>query len=88
MCKLLLDIPTDEGPVLEPFLGSGTTAIACRKTGHDVIAIERELEYLVLADARVRYWDSTFQGWLGATIISDAPDQAPPSLTDLSDWFD
>ena len=56
MSRLLSDIPKDQGPVLDPFLGSGTTMIACATTGHDGIGIEREAEYLPIADARVRHW--------------------------------
>ena len=54
---LLKDVPLDCGPVLDPFMGSGTTGIACLSTGHNFIGIEREPEYLAIADARIRHWD-------------------------------
>ena len=57
MVKLLADVPKDKGPIIDPFLGSGTTGIACLKTGHDFLGIEREEEYLGIADARVRHWE-------------------------------
>jgi hypothetical protein len=41
------------GVVLEPFAGSGTTVEACILEGFDVIAIEREAEYLPLIQARI-----------------------------------
>ena len=70
MERLLADVP--EGvTVLDPFLGSGTTGIACSKTGHSFIGIEREAEYLEIADARVRHWDRAHVGWQGADIESD-----------------
>lgn len=41
------------GTVLEPFAGSGTTVEACILEGLDVIAIEREGDYIPLIKARV-----------------------------------
>jgi len=43
------------GVVLDPFMGSGTTGIAAAIEGFDFIGIEREAEYLAIANARVRY---------------------------------
>jgi hypothetical protein len=41
------------GTVLDPFLGSGTTAMACILEGVEWIGIEREQEYIDIARARV-----------------------------------
>lgn len=41
------------GVVLDPFVGSGTTIEACLLEGVDCVAIERELAYLPLIDARL-----------------------------------
>ena len=41
------------GTVLDPFLGSGTTGIAAKLEGFDFIGIEREAEYLAIAQARI-----------------------------------
>jgi site-specific DNA-methyltransferase (adenine-specific) len=41
------------GTVLDPFLGSGTTAIACEMEGFPWIGIEREAEYVAIAEARL-----------------------------------
>jgi DNA modification methylase len=41
------------GTVLDPFLGSGTTAIAAIQEGFDWIGIEREAEYCDIARARI-----------------------------------
>lgn len=41
------------GTVLDPFLGSGTTGIAAKLEGFDFIGIERESEYLAIAQARI-----------------------------------
>jgi site-specific DNA-methyltransferase (adenine-specific) len=40
------------GVVLDPFMGSGTTGIACRNLGFDFIGIEKEKEYFDIAKAR------------------------------------
>jgi site-specific DNA-methyltransferase (adenine-specific) len=39
------------GVVLDPFLGSGTTGMACRLEQLPFVGIERDAEYLPLADA-------------------------------------
>jgi hypothetical protein len=70
MERLLSDVPVDS-VVLDPFLGSGTTGVACSKTGHSFLGIEKSAEYLEIADARVRHWDRAHVGWQGAEIESD-----------------
>ncbi|MEL7338858.1 MAG: DNA methyltransferase [Bacteroidota bacterium] len=56
MRHMLKDIPSDR-VVLEPFMGSGSTAIASLKTGHDVVAIEQDKGYLDIATSRLAYWN-------------------------------
>jgi hypothetical protein len=41
------------GVVLDPFLGSGTTAIAAELEGFEWVGIEREAEYCAIAEARL-----------------------------------
>lgn len=41
------------GVVLDPFLGSGTTAIAAEMEGFGWLGIEREAEYVAIAEARL-----------------------------------
>jgi site-specific DNA-methyltransferase (adenine-specific) len=41
------------GTVLDPFLGSGTTAIAAEMEGFAWIGIEKEAEYVAIAEARL-----------------------------------
>jgi site-specific DNA-methyltransferase (adenine-specific) len=43
------------GVVLDCFLGSGSTAIAANMEGFRCIGIERELEYLEIAKARLAH---------------------------------
>ncbi len=50
-----LEVSTDVGDmVLDPFLGSGTTAIACQKLNRKWIGIEKEEEYVKIAKARIK----------------------------------
>ena len=44
------------GVVLDPFMGSGTTGIACVLEGREFIGIEREAEYIEIAEKRIAYW--------------------------------
>ena len=39
--------------VLDPFMGSGTTGVACAMEGREFIGIEREAEYLEIAKRRI-----------------------------------
>lgn len=44
------------GTVLDPFLGSGTTALAAEQEGRVWVGIEREAEYVAIAEARLAGW--------------------------------
>jgi DNA modification methylase len=39
--------------VFDPFMGSGTTGVACVELGRSFIGIEREAEYVEIAKARI-----------------------------------
>lgn len=49
------------GTVLDPFMGSGTTGVAAKSLGFGFVGIEREAEYLAIAQARI------------AAVVPDAP---------------
>lgn len=40
---------------MDPFLGSGSTGIACVKEGFGFIGIEREPDYMEIAKARIAH---------------------------------
>ena len=88
MERLLEDVPKDMGPVLDPFMGSGTTGVAACKTGHDFVGVEREPEYLQIADARVRHQNAQ-RPWQSATIKSDHKDGDKKEFvkSDIEDLF-
>lgn len=43
------------GVVLDPFIGSGTTGVACVLEGFNYVGIEREAEYAEIAVARIKH---------------------------------
>lgn len=86
MARLLADVPVGGGPVMDPFMGSGTTMLACVDTGHDGIGIERDPDYFPIADARVRHRNSAMAAWDAVTIESDRPlviEEVETTLEDL-----
>lgn len=48
-------ITPPSGLVLDPFIGSGTTGIACVKEGFRCIGIEQDRGYIAIAAARIRH---------------------------------
>ena len=53
MAKLILASSDPGGVVLDPFLGSGTSAVAAKKLGRHFVGIEREAQYCVWAEKRL-----------------------------------
>ncbi|MFM6251358.1 MAG: DNA-methyltransferase, partial [Dolichospermum sp.] len=52
--KRLVEMLTPEGgTVLDPFAGSGTTAVACKELGRNYICIEKEREYVDIIHQRL-----------------------------------
>ena len=55
LMEYLVKLVTKEGAiVLDPFLGSGTTAVACIKLNRNWIGIEKNKEYIEIANARIK----------------------------------
>ncbi len=55
LMEYLIKLVSKEGAtILDPFGGSGTTAIACLKLNRDFILIEKEEEYIKIAKARIK----------------------------------
>jgi DNA modification methylase len=44
------------GLILDPFAGSGTTGCAAALEGFRFLGVEREAEYVPIAEARIRWW--------------------------------
>ena len=52
--KILLDYSSEGMTVLDPFAGSGTTALACIKTNRNYICIEKEPKYVDIINKRIK----------------------------------
>jgi site-specific DNA-methyltransferase (adenine-specific) len=50
------------GTVLDCFAGSGTTGIAASLEGFNFVGIEREEEYVRIAEARIKWWGEHPEG--------------------------
>ena len=55
LCKYLIETYTNEGDtVFDPFMGSGTTGVACVMTGRNFIGIEIDPTYFAIAERRIK----------------------------------
>ncbi len=50
----LLGVTPNDAVVLDPFMGGGTTALACMATGRRFVGVELSEQYFDLAEARIR----------------------------------
>ena len=53
LCRL---VTPPGGAILDPFTGSGSTGCAAVLEGFDFTGIEREAEYVAIAESRIAYW--------------------------------
>lgn len=52
--KWCLDLFSNEGDtILDPFMGSASTGVACVLTGRNFIGVERDAEYFGIAQKRI-----------------------------------
>lgn len=54
MKKLVAYCAPEGGTVLDPFMGSGTTGVACAEEGFRFVGVEREPRYYEIAEKRIR----------------------------------
>lgn len=59
-CQMPLEVMTniigilpDDATIIDPFMGSGTTGVACKKLGRDFIGIEMSQDYFDIAKNRI-----------------------------------
>ena len=69
LCRL---VTPPGGVVLDPFMGSGSTGKAALREGFHFVGIEREAEYLRIAQARI-----------SAQVAATSTQQIPPLQSDL-----
>jgi len=53
LMRILVQIATKEATVLDPFMGSGTTGVACVQTGRKFVGIEIDRSYFEIAVKRI-----------------------------------
>ena len=52
--KLVNDFTNEGDTILDPFMGSGTTGVACVQTGRNFIGIEIDPDYFAIAERRIK----------------------------------
>lgn len=55
MAHLVRLVTPKGGVVLDPFMGSGSTGIACVREGMSFIGIDQSAEYVEIARARIKH---------------------------------
>jgi site-specific DNA-methyltransferase (adenine-specific) len=53
MKKIILRLTNEGDTILDPFMGSGTTGVACVQTGRNFIGIEIDPTYFAIAEKRI-----------------------------------
>ena len=53
MIELIEQLTEPGQTVFDPFMGIGTTGVACQQTGRNFIGIEIDREYFAIAKARI-----------------------------------
>lgn len=71
IAKLLLASSTEGDVVLDPFLGSGTTSVVCKKLNRRYIGIELDEEYCLLTEKRLASTeiDRSIQGYEAGVFL-------------------
>ena len=54
MVKIIEDFTHEDDTILDPFMGSGTTGVACVQTGRNFIGIEIDPTYFAIAERRIK----------------------------------
>ena len=52
--KLILENTNEGDTIFDPFMGSGTTGVACVQTGRNFIGIEIDPDYFAIAEKRIK----------------------------------
>lgn len=54
MTWLVQRLSNENDTILDPFMGSGSTGVACKNTNREFIGIEKDEEYFKIAERRIR----------------------------------
>ena len=58
LAKIILASSDRDDLIFDPFLGSGTTSVVAKKLGRKYIGIEKELDYCLIAEKRLKLADN------------------------------
>ena len=75
-------LPGGAQTILDPFMGSGTTLVACQRLGRSGVGIELDQEYFVYACERVH------EAWRSPDLFIETPAPPQPEQIDLLDQGD
>jgi site-specific DNA-methyltransferase (adenine-specific) len=70
------------GVVLDPFAGSGSTGCAAVLEGVDFVGIERDPDYLAIAEARIQWWATHGDEALRRAAERDSADRIRQEIAD------
>ena len=76
-------LPSDAGTILDPFMGSGTTGVACARLGRRFIGIEIEPRYFDIACRRIEQAQRQKDLFIHAPVAADPQDER---FADLFAW--
>ena len=71
------------GTVLDPFLGSGTTGVAAALEGFAFVGIEREADYMAIAEARIAFWRAHGEDGLAIVAQRESAERGRAERADL-----
>jgi len=54
MARIIKDFTKEGDTILDPFMGSGTTGVACVQTGRNFVGIEIDPTYFAIAEKRIK----------------------------------
>ena len=74
--------------IIDPFCGSGTTALACHKTGRRFICIDKEPEYIKIAEKRYKELVAQQDLFGSESFETDKTDHQQPKATTQGSLFD
>lgn len=96
IAKLVLASSREDDFVFDPFLGSGTTSVVCKKLGRRYLGIEQDLEYCCWAEKRLQLADdeTAIQGysdgvfWERNSLSDQKPRKKNPTSHQTMSLFD
>lgn len=81
LAKIILASTNTGDLILDPFAGSGTTAVTAKKLGRDFVAIESDEQYCLIAQKRLEMAesDNSIQGFSGGVFWERNAGQSLPA---------